>query len=152
MNDNNSKNDFNNAKNNFNRYTFRDSDGTYLVSETDCYATEDYYTGDAIERLAKYEDSVLSPEQVMIAKNIIKSTFGDTSFVEHTRELLKAEKEGRLIILDEKPISFASSNPSNPCLRCDIGWGKVSENGCISCKDDCLQFKQYNETLGEFKK
>lgn len=27
--------------NNFNRYTFRDSDGTYFVSEADCYAEEE---------------------------------------------------------------------------------------------------------------
>jgi hypothetical protein len=70
--------------NNFNRYTFRDSDGTYFVSEADCYAEDDYYTGDAIERLAKYEDSTLLPEQVMLVKTIVDSTFGDTSWYHQT--------------------------------------------------------------------
>lgn len=135
--------------NNFNRFTFRDSDGSYLVSESDCYEKEDYYTGDAIERLAKYEDSKLSPEQVMIAKNIIESTFGDTSFVEHIRKLLKAEKEGRLLVFDEKTIPFDSSTSSNPCLTCDIGWGKVSENGCDSYHDTCERFKEYCKSFKE---
>lgn len=85
--------------NNLNRYTFRDSDGTYFVSETDCYAEDDYYTGDAIERLAKYEDSTLLPEQVMLVKTIIDSTFGDASIVERIRELLKADKEGNIAVL-----------------------------------------------------
>lgn len=84
---------------NFNRYTFRDSEGTYLVSESDCHAEDDYYTGDAIERLAKYEDSTLLPEQVMLVKTIIDSTFGDTSIIERIRELLKADKDGRLKVL-----------------------------------------------------
>ena len=94
------------SNNNFNRYTFRDSDGSYLVSESDCNETEDYYTGDAIERLAKYEDSVLSPEQVMTAKLIIEAAFAnDTHKAERIRELLKADEEGRLVILDKTPSS-----------------------------------------------
>lgn len=87
------------SNNNFNRYTFRDSDGTYLVSETDCYATEDCYTGDAIERLAKCKDSILLPKQVMLVKTIVDSTFGDTNIVERIIELLKADRDGRLAVL-----------------------------------------------------
>lgn len=101
--------------NNFNRYTFRDSDGTYFVSETDCYAEDNYYTGDAIERLAKYEDSTLLPEQVMLVKTIVDSTFGDTSIVERIRELLKADREGRLIIVDNAPRKVS------PCDTCESG-------------------------------
>lgn len=143
-------NNANNSNNSFYRYTFRDYDGIYYVDENDCYETEDYYTGDAIERLAKYEDSTLLPEQVVLLKNIVDSTFGDTTYVEHIRELLKAEKENRIIIFD-KPLDEIPFHIENPCLKCDIGWGKVSENGCISCKDDCERFRQYNEIMGEFK-
>lgn len=143
-------NNINNSNNNFNRYTFRDYDGIYYVDENDCYEKDDYYTGDAIERLAKYEDSKLSPEQVMFLKNIIDSVWGDTSFVEHTRKLLTAEKENRIIIFD-KPLDEIPYYIENPCLKCNIGWGKISENGCTSCKDDCVRFKQYNEIMGEFK-
>lgn len=147
MNDN---NNINNSNNSFNRYTFRDSDGSYLVDENDCYETEDYYTGDAIERLAKYEDSLLFPEQVMLLKNIIDSVWGDTTFVEHTRELLTAEKENRIIIFD-KPLDEIPFHIENPCLKCDIGWGKVSENGCYSCHDTCERFKKYCKAIAEEK-
>lgn len=103
------------SNNNFNRYTFRDSDGAYLVSESDCYETEDYYTGDAIERLAKYEDSTLLPEQVALVKTIVESTFGDTSIIERIRELLKADREGRLVIINDTPRQISL------CDTCDSG-------------------------------
>lgn len=51
-------------------------------------------------RLSAYEDTGLTPEQCENAKVIIESTFSnDTSKVERIRELLKADKEGRLMVL-----------------------------------------------------
>lgn len=125
--------------NNFNRYTFRDSDGTYFVSEADCYAEDDYYTGDAIERLAKYEDSTLLPEQVMLVKTIVDSTFGDTSIVERIRELLKADREGRLIIVNNTPRQV------NPCDTCESGWGKATTTGYDSCFNHCEKLAGYRK-------
>lgn len=52
------------------------------------------------EKLAKYEATELSPEQVLFLKGIIDSAFGDDdSFVERLRELSKADRENRLVIL-----------------------------------------------------
>ena len=131
------------SNNNFNRYTFRDSDGSYLVSESDCYETEDYYTGDAIERLAKYEDSVLSPEQVMTNKLIIEAIFIDgTLKAERIRELLKADEEGRLIILNDTPRQII------PCDTCDSGWGTATTTGYDSCFNHCERLKQYRKQGG----
>lgn len=131
------------SNNNFNRYTFRDSDGSYLVSESDCYETEDYYTGDAIERLAKYEDSVLSPEQVMTNKLIIEAIFIDGSLkAERIRELLKADGEGRLIILDKTPRQIS------PCDTCESGWGKATTTGYDSCFNHCERLAQYRKQGG----
>lgn len=128
---------------NFNRYTFRDSDGTYLVSESDCHAEDDYYTGDAIERLAKYEDSVLSPEQVMTNKLIIESISIDGALkAERIRELLKADRESRLIILND------ASRQVSPCDICDSGWGEVTKNGYDSCFNHCERLKQYRKQGG----
>lgn len=60
-------------------------------------------TGDvdqAMMRLAAYEDIGLEPEQCENSKVIIESAFSDdTSKVERIRELLKADKEGRLVVL-----------------------------------------------------
>lgn len=128
--------------NNFNRYTFRDSDGTYFVSETDCYAEDDYYTGDAIERLAKYEDSTLLPEQVMLVKTIIDSTFGDTSIVERIRELLKADREGHLIIVDNAPRKVS------PCDTCESGWGTATTTGYDLCFNHCEKLAEYRKQEG----
>lgn len=51
-------------------------------------------------RLATYEDTGLTPEQCENAKCIIESAFSDdTSKAERIRELLKADKEGRLVVL-----------------------------------------------------
>lgn len=60
-------------------------------------------TGDldqAMMRLAAYEDTGMEPEQCENAKIIIESAFSDdTSKAERIRELLKAEKDGRLVVL-----------------------------------------------------
>ena len=60
-------------------------------------------TGDldqAMMRLAAYEDTGMEPEQCENAKIIIESSFSDdTSKAERIQELLKADKEGRLVVL-----------------------------------------------------
>ncbi|MEF2811643.1 MAG: hypothetical protein U0N60_04500 [Oscillospiraceae bacterium] len=51
-------------------------------------------------RLAAYEDTGLTPEQCENAKVIIESAFSDdTSKAERIRELLKADKAGRVVVL-----------------------------------------------------
>lgn len=60
-------------------------------------------TGDfdqAMMRLAAYEDTGLEPEQCETAKTIIESVFSDdTSKVERIRELLKSDRDERLVVL-----------------------------------------------------
>ena len=52
------------------------------------------------ERLAAYEDTGLTPEQCENVKVIIESAFSDdTSKAERIRELLKADKDGLVLIL-----------------------------------------------------
>ena len=54
----------------------------------------------AMMRLAAYEDTGMEPEQCENAKVIIESAFSDdTSKSERIRELLKADKDGRLVVL-----------------------------------------------------
>lgn len=58
------------------------------------------YRADFVDRLAAYEDVGLEPEQCENAKTIIEIAFSDdTSKAERIRELLKADKEGRLAVL-----------------------------------------------------
>lgn len=50
--------------------------------------------------LRQYLDIELTPEQCEIAKAIIESAFSDdASKIEHVRQLLKADQDGRLVIL-----------------------------------------------------
>lgn len=54
----------------------------------------------AWSRLAAYEDTGLTPEQCENAKVIIEAAFSDdTSKAERIRELLKANKDGRVVVL-----------------------------------------------------
>lgn len=58
-----------------------------------------------LERLAAYEDTGLEPEQCENAKAIIESAFSDdTSKAERIRELLKADKDGRVVVLPVRPV------------------------------------------------
>lgn len=55
--------------------------------------------------LREYLDTGLTPEQCENAKAIIESAFSDdTSKAERIRELLKADKDGRLVVLPVKPV------------------------------------------------
>ena len=58
------------------------------------------YRQQAIECLAEYEDTGLEPEKIVFLKNVVDDAFSDKpEFTEHIRELLRAEKDGRLVVL-----------------------------------------------------
>ena len=95
------------------RLTKRDTDGQAMM---DCLKCEADWTGKHGKpmddctalycrnrlkaRLAAYEDTGLEPEQCENAKAIIESAFSDdTSKAERIWELLKADKDGRLVVL-----------------------------------------------------
>ena len=55
------------------------------------------------ERLAAYEDTGLTPDQVVNAKNIIDIAFADdTSKAERIRKLVAADDEGRVVVLERE--------------------------------------------------
>ena len=96
-----------------------------------------------VERLAEYGDSKLSPEQVVTAKLIIEAAFSDdTNKAERIRKLLKADREGRLVILDKNPRQIS------PCDTCESGWGKATTTGYDSCFNHCERLKQYRKQGG----
>lgn len=64
------------------------------------FPSEYHEIENAINRLAEYEDTGLEPEKIVLLKNIVDDAFSDKpEFTEHIRELLRAEKDGRLVIL-----------------------------------------------------
>lgn len=57
------------------------------------------------EMLKQFEDAVQTPEKAAWAKKTIEMAFSDdTSEVERLRELYKADKEGRLVVLPVRPV------------------------------------------------
>ena len=71
--------------------------GKHGKSMVDC--TPLYCRNRLKDRLAAYEETGLTPEQCESAKNIIDYAFSaDTSKAERIRELLKADKSGRLVV------------------------------------------------------
>lgn len=99
-----------------NRLTFRSDDSRvpYLVSEVDIVAepeTGDYYGGDAINRLAAYEDSGLDPKEVFpkskadeIAMKLMRlADLESFCSYDRLRELAEADKERRAAVLPCKP-------------------------------------------------
>lgn len=72
--------------------------GKHGKSMVDC--TPLYCHNRLKDRLAAYEETGLTPEQCENAKAIIEYAFSaDTSKAERIRELLKADKDGRLVVL-----------------------------------------------------
>lgn len=57
------------------------------------------------ERLKQFEDAIQTPEKAAWAKKTIEMAFSDdTSEVERLRELYKADKDGRLVVLPVRPV------------------------------------------------
>ena len=71
-----------------------------LHTEKLAYESEYVPIIDALNRLAEYEDTRLEPEKIVFLKNVVDDAFSDKpEFTEHIRELLRAEKDGRLVVL-----------------------------------------------------
>ena len=71
-----------------------------LHTEKLAYESEYVPIIDALNRLAEYEDIGLEPEKIVFLKNVVDDAFSDKpEFTEHIRELLRTEKDGRLVVL-----------------------------------------------------
>lgn len=71
-----------------------------LHTEKLAYESEYVPIIDALNRLAEYEDTKLEPKKIVFLKNVVDDAFSDKpEFTEHIRELLRAEKGGRLVVL-----------------------------------------------------
>jgi hypothetical protein len=84
-------------------------------------------------RLAAYEDTGLTPEQCENAKAIIESVFSDdTSKAERILELLKADKDGRLVVLPftSGRTLLSKENIDSPRLMKDV---ELAIRYCSSC-------------------
>ena len=83
------------------RLTYRDKDGMAMMKERGGWK----YRG--IDRLAAYEDSGLEPQDIISAVDMAKiacalhelNAYKDLGPIDHIRDLIKAEQDGRLVEL-----------------------------------------------------
>ena len=83
------------------RLTYRDKDGMAMMKERG-----DWKSG-GIDRLAAYEDSGLEPKDIISAVDMAKiacalhelNAYKDLGPIDHIRDLIKAEQDGRLVVL-----------------------------------------------------
>ena len=128
---------------------------TYWNEEYGCWS---YHcgSGEAANRLADYEDTGLTPEQCENAKTIIESAFSDdTSKVERIRELLKADKAGRLVVLPCKVGQrvFALLDTDKHISECEVKQiGMGNEIGFIGLEPIGSRGREYGVALNGFGK
>ena len=105
--------------------------GKHSKPMVDCTAL--YCRNRLKDRLAAYEDTGLTPEQCENAKAIIEYAFSDdTSKAERIRELLKADRDGRLVVLPftSGRTLLSEENIDSPRLMKDV---ELAIRYCSSC-------------------
>ena len=76
-----------------------DAEGLYNLREIAQHGSDELLY-EIANRLAEYEDTGLEPEKIVFLKNVVDDAFSDKpEFTEHIRELLRAEKDGRVVVL-----------------------------------------------------
>ena len=75
------------------RLTYRDKDGMAMMKERGGWKSG------GIDRLAAYEDTGLEPEEIKNALDVNDIIPEINVTVDHICDLLKAEQEGRLVVL-----------------------------------------------------
>ena len=89
-------------------------------------------------RLAEYEDTGLEPEKIVLLKNIVDDAFSDKpEFTEHIRELLRAEKDGRLVVLPCKvgDTIYRCGDPIKKIYEWQIAYVEVYEDETVFVDD-----------------
>ena len=85
---------------------------------------------DAINRLAAYEDTGLEPAEIEIANKVIVSAFnlaansGTDMLIERFKEIIRAEAEGRLVVLPCKvgDTLYEIDLPEYGVIVCKVMW------------------------------
>ena len=75
-----------------------DAEGLYNLRDIAKHGSDELLY-EIANRLAEYEDTRLEPEKIVFLKNVVDDAFSDKpEFTEHIRELLRTEKDGRLVV------------------------------------------------------
>ena len=116
-----------------------------LHTEKLAYESEYVPIIDALNRLAEYEDTGLEPEKIVLLKNIVDDAFPDKpEFTEHIRELLRAEKDGRLVVLPCKvgDTIYRCGDPIKKIYEWQIAYVEVYEDETVFVDDSDNTFME----------
>lgn len=92
--------------------------------------------------LRQYLDTGMTPEAFQSYVVFLQDLIGNqkaSEALDRFRQLVKADRDGRLIIVDNTPRQVS------PCDTCESGWGTATTTGYDSC------FNHY-EKLAEYRK
>ena len=122
------------------RLTYRDKDGMAMMKERGGWKSG------GIDRLAAYEDTGVEPED-------LKRAFNETAILklaaqvlrttpDHLRDLLQAEQDGRLVVLDEpmRPLVWGDKEHDTilcPRCLCDLMGGFEYAPSCETVMFQC---------------
>ena len=90
------------------------------------------------DRLKQYEDIGLEPEKIVFLKNVVDDAFSDKpEFTEHIRELLRTEKDGRLVVLPCKvgDTIYRCGDPIKKIYEWQIAYVEVYEDETVFVDD-----------------
>lgn len=108
------------------------------------------------ERLKQFEDAVQTPEKAAWAKKTIEMAFSDdTSEVERLRELYKADKEGRVVVLPCKvgdTVFARLNNKSKYVCECKVKQIVVGNIGFVTFAPIGDPEREYDVSLRGFGK
>lgn len=116
------------------RLTFLNGDDVPCVKEDDCMEEQSgHYCGPAIDQLAAYEDTGLTPEEVLSMYgewNAMMSVLNSIGSYDRLRELAEADKEGRVVVLPCKVggSMLDMSYPEKPSIMKRLHFAVAYEN------------------------
>ena len=114
-----------------------DAEGLYNLREIAQHGSDELLY-EIANRLAEYEDTGLEPEKIVFLKNIVADAFSDKpEFTEHIRELLRAEKDGRLVVLPCKvgDTIYRCGDPIKKIYEWQIAYVEVYEDETVFVDD-----------------
>ena len=91
--------------------TGKDKSGNYLQGDIiyGDWGVLEKFRGYAVDRLSEYEDTGLEPDEILSGKELAEvacaliqlKEYKSLGTIDHIRELLQAENDGRLVVLEK---------------------------------------------------
>lgn len=126
------------------KLTFLNGDDVPCVTENNCMEEQSgHYCGPAIDRLANYEDTGLTPAEVLSMSAewcAMMSVFNSIGSYDRLRELAEADKEGRVVVLPCK-VGDTLYQLSSAYTECTVYGVRKDNYCCEGCEVPCDSHK-----------